>query len=697
MTLPLTSRTMDAICLEHVVPTSTGNHVFNAPPSSMAQDTLLGEAQQMLSVDKYAYVSFGIGMRDALTDTSAATTLWEDGIARPTGALSPEKGSVRALMYQYFRGIPAEALDRLVERPLFGRGQEDVRMSLADLAARADMMGLPVEIPIERLADGGEPIPSSRIVHFDTSGPATPANATLIRVEPARVWDANPFVTTGPDVRAEALKDGYPGGRIVPVDGGKRLGMASALAEFQHADLLRDGRALTGNDLTRDGVPPLTPVATYGDLLAHVAGADGTYSLIEVRADGAADSQVFVAVHDAAGDAFLDLGTGTTAVFPDLPEQIRVSTLPVDTVLADLLRDPAATGGVPAQILPPPGVTRTHTFGAGGSRSVDLVGGFGGPGVPKDVLDKLSVAAEAIGQSVIVIGPPPRDKWSRRHPERAEKRFLLRAEHMAFQHLQNREPAPIIFNYGGVSTALDRMAEKWGSPVIQQSMGGGLDFDRKWAAAGVPPFKDLTGETLKAVGDLQRANTAATVEPELASYLSMTFDNPAAVREKLATDGSSLKALQHRIAGLPADPELFRAHSKLLDLLGREDGSFDRAVEYLASAKGGTVPALPDLPSVLKQAPEARAGALEDLKAVTYGTHDDGAARAVLDAVQKRLAGESEEVVKKAIYDNSVYLPEGPGGRADIVRTLQGWRDGASTAQERAVFDEMAIWVTTCP
>ncbi|GAB7052406.1 hypothetical protein [Catenuloplanes indicus] len=704
MTLPITPANMDAICLEHVLPTSTGNHVFNAASSSMARSDLLDEALHLPGVDKYTYVSFGLGMRDALTDASPATTVWEDGIPRPTGALSPDKGSVRTLMYQYFRGIPAEALDRLVERPLFGKGQEDVRMTLADLAARADMMGLPVEIPLHRFAPGGQTVSPSRIVYFDAAGPVTPGDATLIRVEPSRVWDANPFATAGPDVLAEALKGGYPGGRVVPLPGGGyRLGMAPALATFAHADLLTGTRALTTDDLTRDGVPPLTTVGTYGDLLAHVAAAPARFSLVEIDS-----SQVFLAVHDPAGDAYLDLGTGTTAVFPDTPEQIRVTTLPADVALADLLTDPTPAGAVPAPLVPPAGVTRTHTFGPGGSRSVDLVtGGRSGTGnVPRELeplLGQLATAAEAIGQSVVVIGPQPRDPWSRRDPARAEKRFLLRAGAMVFQHLRNGEPAPIIFNYGGASAALDAMAAKLGTPVMRQSMGGGLDFDRKWTATGpdgatvVPPFKDITRDTLKSVGDLQRATADTRVDPALGTYLSMDLSDPVALREKLRIDGSALKALQPTIAALPFDAEQFRAHSKLLDLLDKDTARFDTAVHFLAATKGGDTMTLPDLPSVLRQAPETRAEALQDLKDVTYGPHDAGAARAVLDAVQKRLAGASDDEVKKAIYDNSVYLPEGPGGRADIIRELQVWRDRATDPADRALFDEMAVWVTTCP
>lgn len=707
MTLPITPANMDAICLEHVLPTSTGNHVFNAASSSMARSDLLDEALHLPGVDKYTYVSFGLGMRDALTDASPATTVWEDGVPRPTGALSPDKGSVRTLMYQYFRGIPAEALDRLVERPLFGRGQEDVRMTPADLAARADMMGLPVEIPLDRFAPpapGEQTVLSSRIVYFNASGPAAPGDATLIRVEPSRVWDANPFATAGPDVLAEAIKGGYPGGRVVPLPGGGyRLGMAPALATFAHADLLAGARPLTVDDLTRDGVPPMTTVGGYGDLLAHVANAPARFSLVEIDS-----SQVLLAVHDPAGDAFLDPGTGTAAVFPDSPERIRVTTLPADFALAGLFTDATPSGAVPAPIVPPAGVTRTHTFGPGGSRSVDLVTGgrSGAGGVPRELetlLGRIGAAAEAIGQSVVVIGPQPRDARSRRDPARAEKRMLLRAGEMLFQHLRNGEPAPIIFNYGGASTALDEMAAKLGAPVMRQSMGGGLDFDRKWTASGpdgatVPaPFKDITRDTLKSVGDLQRANADARVEPALGAYLSMDLSDPVALREKLRVDGGALKTLQPTIAALPFDAEQFRAHAKLLDLLDKDTARFDTAVHFLAATKGGDVMTLPDLPSVLRQPPETRAEALEDLKDVTYGTHDAGAARAVLDAVQKRLAGASDDEVKKAIYDNSVYLPEGPGGRADIIRELQVWRDKATSPADRALFDEMAVWITTCP
>ncbi|GAB7042517.1 MULTISPECIES: hypothetical protein [Catenuloplanes] len=711
--LTLTPRNMDAICLEHVMPTNTGNHIFNAPSSSMGRDGLVDEALNLPSVDRFTYVSFGLGMRSALTDTRPATTSWDGGVARPTGEVPPEVRAVRALMYQYFRGIPGEAMDRVVERPLFGKGSENVRMTLDELGARADMMGLPVEIPISRFAQpvGAHPFLANRVVFSDASGPVSRDAAIMVKVEPAdRAWAENPFATVGDDVRAEALAGGYPSGRIVPVEGGKRLGTPAALAEFAHAGLLAGGRPLTPEHLTRDGVPPMITLGGYGDVLAHVAGhPDATYSLVEVRGQGAAESQVFVAVHDSAGGSYLDLGTGRAAVFPDTPELTRITTLPADLTPADLTgTGPTPAGAVPAPIVPPAGVTRTHTFGPGGSRSVDLVtGGRSGTGtVPRELeplLGQLATAAEAIGQSVVVIGPQPRDTRYRRDPARAEKRVLLRAGDMLFQHLRNGEPAPIIFNYGGVSTALDEMAAKLGAPVIRQSMGGGLDFDRKWTATGpdgttvVPPFKDVTRESLKSVGDLQRANADTRVEPVLGAYLSMDLSDPMALREKLRADGGALKALRPKIAALPFDAEQFRAHSKLLELLDEDTGRFDTAVHFLAATKGGDVMTLPDLPSVLRQPPETRAEALEDLKAVTYGTHDAGAARAVLDAIQKRLAGAGDDEVKKAIYDNSVYLPEGPGGRADIIRELQVWRDRATSPADRALFDEMAVWVTTCP
>ncbi|MDP9796151.1 hypothetical protein J2S43_004663 [Catenuloplanes nepalensis] len=85
--LTLTPRNMDAICLEHVMPTNTGSHISNAPPSSLARDGLVDEALNLPGVDRFTYVSFGLGMRHALTDTRPATTSWDGSVARPTGEI----------------------------------------------------------------------------------------------------------------------------------------------------------------------------------------------------------------------------------------------------------------------------------------------------------------------------------------------------------------------------------------------------------------------------------------------------------------------------------------------------------------------------------------------------------------------------------------------------------------------------------
>ncbi|MDP9796150.1 hypothetical protein J2S43_004662 [Catenuloplanes nepalensis] len=613
---------------------------------------------------------------------------------------------MRALMYQFYRGIPDEAMDRLVERPLFGAGNENVRMTLDDLGDRADMMGLPVEIPISRFAapDGAHPFLTNRVVFSDASGPTTRENALLVKVEPKdRVWAENPFATVGDDVRAEAIAGGYPSGRIVPVPGGKRLGRPGPLAEFAHAAALTGGRPLTPEDLTRDGVPPLTTLSGYGEVLAHVAGApEAKYSLVEVRGQGEADAKVFVAVHDPAGGSYLEFGSGTSAVFPDLPESIRITTLPPDFDLAGLTDDPATAGAVPATPLAfPAGVTPHHTFGPAGTRSVDWIGGSGG--APRELLETLSTHAEALNRSVIVIGPQPRDARSLLEPRRSEKRDLLRTELMVLQHIANENVAPIVVDYGGAGAEFAKMAARHGAPVMRQSMGGGLDLDRSWTGVGpdgstVAPFAQITKDRLKSVGDLQQTRVTR-VDPVLMSLLTTPLNDAAALRERFETDGSTLKALRPQIQDLPVDPELFRAHDKLIELFERNDGLFGPATKYLADIQGGdNRMVLPDLPTVIREAPPAvRTAALEDLKAVTFGTHDGGAARAVLDAVKTGISGGSREAMAKTIRDYAVYLPKGEGGRADVIRTLQGWRDAEPEGVLKSVFDEAAVLVATCP
>ncbi|WP_033343040.1 hypothetical protein [Catenuloplanes japonicus] len=699
MTLPIIPRSMDAICLDHVVPTATGSHIVNAAPSSLATDGLLGEALALPAVPGYTNVSFGRGMRDAF-----------------------------ALTDQYLRGIPPEAMDRIVERPLAG-----TPMSLDELAARADLMRLPVEIPVARLrATPATAIDLHRVLHFDAQGRLTARDgAAIVRVVPAEPRTPDPYATTAPDVRAAALRGGYPSARIVPVEEDRvQLGLPPALVAHTHGDALQGARPLHVSDL------PSAPVsvASYGDLLAHIAAGPAAHALVEVRTavpsgsdvrtavpsgfeartpavsgsdvrtpavsgsearaasttganvrvPGTTEPEVFLAVHDAAGVAFLDPGTGRAALFPAAPDLIRVAALPGEMTVAERLLDLSAGGVATLPIQRPAGVVAHRTFGPSGLRAVDVLGP-----VPPKIVNVVSSAAEAIGQSVIVVGPQPRTGPSRRD--------LLRAEKMLFQHLQNG-PAPIVLDYGGAGPKLADIARRWGAPVMRQSLGGGLDLARAWTGAGPdgsvagPPFTEINADTLKAIGDRQRVPASVRTDPKLAAYLAMTLEDPAAVREALA-DAGTLKTLRAGIDALPADPQLFAAHTALLDLADRQSPLLDVAIDYLGETRGGQVSTLPAVHTVLNLEPEARSGALDDLKSITMGTLDDGAGRAILDAIQLRLNGAEAAAVERAVHAHSVYLPH--GGRADFIRRLGAWK--REMPEHGAVFDEVAVYVTTCP
>ncbi|MDR7274217.1 hypothetical protein [Catenuloplanes atrovinosus] len=689
MTLPLTPRVMDAICLEHVIPTGTGSLIVNAAPSTLDRDALLHEALTLPAIPKYTTVSFGPGMRDALVDARPGTVTWEDGIARPTGELGPEHGTVRALMYQYFRGIPGEAMDRIVERPLFGPSGEAATMSPDELGARADLMGLPVEIPADRLRPAATTLDPHRILYFDEHGRlTTEPYARMIRVVPARHWEPDPYATASPEARAEALRDGYPTARIVPAGGRVQLGLPPALTAHAHGDAVRGARQPRAEDLER--LPGQVTVATYGDLLAHVAGGTATHSLVEVRAPGAAASEVFLAVHDPSGDAFLDLGTGRAALFPPGPELIRVAALPGEMTVAERVLDLAAGDVTVRPIVRPRGVTAYRTFGPSGIRAVDVLGD-----VPPKILDPIADAAEAIGQSVIVVGPRARTGPSRRD--------LLRLEKMLFQHLQNGGPAPIVLDHGEAGThqaELTAIAGRYGAPVMRRVPGLGLDLTLKWTGAGpgdttaVPPFTEINRETLKSVGDRQRANERVKTESALASYLSMDPADTTRLRDTLAKEGSALKALREQISALPADSALFAPHAALLDMFGRQDGLFEAALGYLDATADGAIKTMPSVTSALDREPAARSAALEELKAVTAGTLDDGASRAILDAIKLRLEGADAKAVEQAIHTHSGYLPK-EGGRADFIRQLSAWQQ--QMPEHAEVFSEVALYVTTCP
>ncbi len=136
MTLPLSQRTMDAICLEHVLPTAGGNYVFNAPTSSLGRDRLLRATKNQPTVKGYSTVSFGLNIGDALRNTSPATEIAEDGVPRPSGKVTAEETRARNLAGQYFRGLPPEVMDLMVLRiPL--DAEDPARFSVDMLGARA--------------------------------------------------------------------------------------------------------------------------------------------------------------------------------------------------------------------------------------------------------------------------------------------------------------------------------------------------------------------------------------------------------------------------------------------------------------------------------------------------------------------------------------------------------------------------------
>ncbi|MFY1672109.1 hypothetical protein ACN27G_19410 [Plantactinospora sp. WMMB334] len=714
MTIPLTPRIMDAICLDHVVPTNTGVHLQVNPQVGGDGGPLLAEANDLPGIDGITYLSLGDGMIDAAHELAPAAVHWQDGIRTAGEAGTATARRARTLLYQFLRGIPPVALERMVERPLGEHG-----LSLADAAARADAIGLPVYVTAADLRsdDAGErpSVNPNRILAFDREMRLVPSveDAYIIGVVPGRHWAPDPYAGLDDEIVAEVLGHPYPPGRMVFDDGQVRLGLPASLTDRAHARPLREfGRPLVPDDLARTGTP-VTRVGGYGELLARMAATDpGAYALVAVDGPDGATS-VYLGVHDAHGVAFLDLGAGRAAVFPQDPGQIQLAQLSGDAEILTVLRDLGASRPVdPAArqrpAAPPSGVRLHRQVGRDGAHAVELIGEFNS--VPKRLLEQVTTAARDGELDVIVIGGGT-GKQPGRPSARPGRRELLNLEMRLFQYLGS-DALPAVVATGDVDQNVLDVLDRYHVPLLRRTVGaagggpmqgGGLslNLDNLWEARGpqgrrvdVPPQKDVTGALLRAATGQRPPADLRRPPARLLSYLSVPLENTTALRAELTEHGTALRHLRPQIEGLGVQRDVFAAHDAFLRMTERNPDLVDAAFDYLgadAASRFGKI--LSAVPTLAAKEPEARRTAFEDMASITRGTTDDGASRAILSAIGQRIEGASPESVRKEIFRHSAYLPR--SGRNDLLSTLKELVE--QMPEHRAALNEVAIYVADCP
>ncbi|MBM7489496.1 hypothetical protein JOD64_000718 [Micromonospora luteifusca] len=713
MTIPLTPRIMDAICLDHVIPTGTGVHLQIEPPTADGSP-LLAEANDLPGNDGITYLSLGTGMVDAVRDLAGSAVGWQDGIRTAGEAGPPSVRRTRALLYQFLRGIPPIALDRMVVHSL---GQ-DV-LGLGDAAAQANVIGLPVYAKAAGLRPhdpaAGPPVDRDRLLAFDREMRPTTSldDAYVVGVVPDRHWVTDPYADVSDEIAAEVLKHPYPFGRMV-FDGDRvHLGLPAGLADRAYARPLRElGRPLTREDLSRTGTP-VRGVDSYGELFARMAAplpdAAARYALVAV--DGLdAGTSVYLGVHDEHGVSFLDFSTGHTAVFPRARGGIEMAELAGDAEILGLLRDldgsrtPEASTRRPLAA-PPSGVRVHRQVGRDEGHAVELIGKVGS--MPDRFLEQVTRAAGDGEQDVIVIGG---GRPAARPSAQSTRGDRLRLEMRLFQYYVSGA-VPTVVAWGDVDKPVLDILDRYHVPLVRRTTGaagagslagGGLslNLDNLWEARGpegsavsVPPQKDITPALLRAATDRRRESNLTRLPERLLSYLSLPLNDTSAIRAELAEHGPALRELRPQIDGLGVDPDVFAAHARFLgmtqDLLDVGLG-----VHEAATAEERHERILSAVPGLVVKEPEARRTAFEDLASITLGTLDDGASRAILRAVGMRLDGESREKVEQEIFRHAAYLPR--EGRPNLLRIL------AAVAPQlpekyRPVLDEVAIHVADCP
>ncbi|MDP9796188.1 hypothetical protein J2S43_004700 [Catenuloplanes nepalensis] len=686
MDLPLLAQHANAVCIDHVFPTMTGAHVHTEPISARDGDPRVRELAGLPGRDGHVYLSFGTEIDTAL-------------------AASGGGGRGRAVLYQFLRGVPAEVADRAVVRLLEPDG-----LTLADVAARADQAGLPVEVPRAMVTAGGPVVDPSRLIGFDAAMRLVPvAAAETLWIAPARHWAAGAYADAGPEAVAVALRTAYPLARIVfDGAGGVHLGLPAALVAHAHgAELAALRRPLGPRDL------PATAgkaIGGYGDLLAALA-EPGTRAFVTVRAASGAELTV-LAVHDRHGLSFLDPGTGGAAVFPEAPSAITLHPADGTASLADLHTPPVINHSSTVHAVP---------AGARG-RTIDVVGP---PGALSGLfLAELVAAAEGVDAPVVVVAT---EKQSAA-PSTGQ---LLGLEWLLLQHRFGGGAPPIVVIRGDATPALSHVLGGYGVPVVHQprTTGGGLglNLDNLWSgrdAAGNPvaaPVRALTADLLRAVGAARpnaagaaRPNAAGAARPHTAgaalsqaagaarpragmtgrpvderlrSYLFTPLEDVAAIRSAVAAHGSALKTLMPQVSELGlVQADLFAGWEAILRIEERADPV---VTEAAYESLGAGASSLAFVPAVLDRGPDV----LTDLIDLTRGPVDNGARRAILGAMAKGMSGAPLEEIRREIYRHSVYLPE--TGRTALIRELQGL--AVRRPEHSALFEQVAIYVETCP
>ncbi|MFI5845012.1 hypothetical protein ACIA8K_35455 [Catenuloplanes sp. NPDC051500] len=677
MTLPLTQRVMDAICLDHVIPTDSGLHLHRDGMSALTDDPLLQAAFDVVAPDGYTYVTLGKGMTEAFDDLAAAgTRIGEDGVRAPGTAGTHGQRVARGLLYQFLNGHPDYALDRMVERPLGAHG-----LSVADAAARADAAGLPVDILATADLSG---VDRNRLIGFSRDLRIVPIDrAQLIRVVPRRHWAPDPYADQTKELLDGVLSEAYPSARIVfDGQGGVRVGLPPVLAAHAYGEVLRRlGRPLDARDFPKDS----QLVRGYGDLLAAVAGTDiGSHTLVQ------AGDQVTLAINDRFGVSFVDPGTGQATVFPaDPATPIRIAPLggemDLETRLLDLDADRPGVNVSRQPVRHSGAATAYHEFDA--TRTLDVIGG-----APSRFLDRIVEAAARIDQSVVVIG-------SERLSDAPTPAELAALDWQLFQHTNNGG-VPLVITRGKVSPELSRIVAHYkGVPLLKQTAGSGTGFslDNLWVGTGgattVPPAKEITADLLAAYAGRRRVSELDKAPAALSSFLTTPLENTGAIRSALAAHGSALRDLRPQIKDFGATAGVFAAHAAFLDVLDQDPVLADTLLTYRAGGddKAGTLFAA--VPALVTKPPADRDAGFAAIDAITLGTLDDGASRAILKALHLQLKGADDTVVRDMIYSHSVYLPQ--EGRTQLIRGLQELNKQMPEHTED--LNKVALYVTTCP
>ncbi|MFI5838863.1 hypothetical protein ACIA8K_03995 [Catenuloplanes sp. NPDC051500] len=676
MDLPIAIRHSDAICIDHMLPTSTGAHVHTESISTRNRDPRLRRTTGLPAMERYAYLTFGKEIQDAL---GSGTRLGGD--------------RAQAVLYQFLRGVPIESADRYVVR------LDPDGLSLSDVAARADLIGLPIEVPRAGLAPGA-PVDPHRLIGVDGGmRPAPVDGAEFLRVMPIRHRAADAYAAVPAEMLDLALRTPYPGARLVLDDDGVRLGLPAPLARHAYADTLRTlSRPLRPADAV--GAPP-TEITGYGDLLAAMA-TPGTRAFVTVLAPSGAETTV-LALHDAHGVSFLDPGTGGAALLPAAPERITFTPAAGEPglSLADWLAEIRAAR--PAAAARP--VNRSsaiHALPVGGTgRTVDVIGSPGA--LTARFHSEITAAAEGVDAPVVVIATD-------RQQRGPSRRQLANLEWQLFQHRQNQlaggDP-PIVVIHGEAPSGLRELLGGYDFAMVHQprTSGGGLNLnlDNLWSARDAAgntvsaPAPTITADLLRKAGTARPAPTPAgePADERLLSFLSTPVDDVAAIKSVLDEQGSALKSLLPQIGTLGVvQKDLFAAWEAILRIEERGDAALSGAAfGYLGAGDARNTMSLSVVPSLLEKDSETRGGAFDDLIDLTKGPLDDGASRAILDGIRRGLAGAPDQELKQLIYQHSVYLPE--RGRTDWIRQL---RDLAGEKPENtALFEKIALYVETCP